>query len=111
MEQLAEQAERASIRYKQVEFMADRLDQEFDGTINSITEFGFYVELDDNGCEGLVPLRDLEDDYYEFDERNICLVGRRQHHRYNLGQRVRIRVERADLDRRQLTFTLVNYKI
>ena len=111
MEQLAEQAERASIRYKQVEFMADRLGQEFDGTINSITEFGFYVELDDNGCEGLVPLRDLEDDYYEFDERNICLVGRRQHHRYNLGQRVRIRVERADLDRRQLTFTLVNYKI
>ena len=110
MEQLAETAERASIKYKQVEFMADRLGQEFTGTINSITEFGFYVELDDNGCEGLVPLRYLEDDYYEFDERNIQLIGRRQHHRYTLGQRVRIRVDQANLDRRQLNFSLVSHK-
>ena len=110
MEQLAESAERASIKYKQVEFMADRLGGEFVGTITGITEFGFYVEIDENGCEGLVPLRYLEDDYYEFDERNIQLVGRRQHHRYTLGQQVRVRVERANLERRQLDFALVSHK-
>ena len=108
MEQLAETAERASVKYKQVEFMADRLGQEFEGMINGVTEFGLYVELDDNHCEGLVPLRDLVGDYYEFDERNFCLVGRHEHRRYGLGGRVRIRVERANLDRRQLLFTLVD---
>lgn len=107
MEQLAATAERASIKYKQVEFMADRIGQEFDGIVSGVTEFGLYVEITENSCEGMVPLRLLLDDYYEFDERNFCLVGRRYRKRYSLGDKVRIRVERANLERRQLDFALV----
>lgn len=107
MEQVAATAERASIKYKQVEFMADRLGQEFEGKISGVNEFGIYVQLDDNACEGMVPLHDLQDDYYEFDEQNYSLVGRRYHHRYSLGDRVKIRVAQANLDRRQLDFELV----
>lgn len=107
MEQLAATAERASIKYKQVEFMGDRVGQEFDGTVSGVTEFGLYVEVDENKCEGMVPLRMLLDDYYEFDERNFCLVGRRFHKHYGLGDKVRIRVERANLERRQLDFSLI----
>lgn len=78
MEQLAASAERASIKYKQVEFMSDKLGQVFEGTVSGVTEFGLYVEINENKCEGMVPLRDLDDDYYEFDERNYCLweIGR-----------------------------------
>ncbi|MGN1354479.1 MAG: ribonuclease R [Alloprevotella sp.] len=108
MEQLAATAERASIKYKQVEFMADRLGQEFDGTISGVTEFGLYVEVDENKCEGMIPMRTLLDDYYEFDERNYCLIGRRTHRRYNLGDKVKIRVERANLERRQLDFSIIS---
>lgn len=107
MEQLAATAERASIKYKQVEFMGYRMGQEFDGSVSGVTEFGLYVEVTENACEGMIPLRDLQDDYYEFDERNYCLVGRRYHKRYALGDKVRIRVERANLERRQLDFALV----
>lgn len=107
MEQLAETAERASIKYKQIEFMGDRLGEEFDGVIDGVTEFGLYVEITENGCEGMIPLRCLEDDYYEFDEKNFCLIGRRFRKRYALGDKVRICVERANLDRRQLDFSLV----
>lgn len=107
MEQLADSAERASIKYKQVEFMADRLGQEFDGTVSGVTEFGIYVEVDDNKCEGMVPLRDLVDDYYEFDEKNYRLVGRRRHRTYSIGDKVRIKVARANLDRRLLDFALI----
>ncbi len=107
MEQLASTAERASIKYKQVEFMADRLGQEFDGKVSGVTEFGLYVEVEDTMCEGMIPLRMLLDDYYEFDERNFCLTGRRNHKRYGLGDKVRIRVERANLERRQLDFALI----
>ena len=107
MEQTAALAERASIKYKQVEFMADRLGQEFDGIISGISEFGLYVELNETKCEGMVPLRDLDDDYYEFDERNYQLVGRRHHHRYTLGDPVRVEVARANLDKKQLDFALV----
>ncbi len=107
MEQLAANAERASIKYKQVEFMGERIGQEFDGMISGVTEFGIYVEVDDNKCEGMIPLRLLHGDYYEFDERNFCLVGRRTHRRYGLGDRVRICVERANLEKKQLDFSLV----
>lgn len=107
MEQLATTAERASIKYKQVEFMADRIGQEFDGRVSGVTEFGLYVEVDENKCEGMVPLRMLLDDYYEFDERNYCLVGRKFRRRYSLGDHVRIKVERANLERRQLDFVLI----
>ena len=107
MEQLAASAERASIKCKQLEFMSDRIGQEFDGTVSGGTEFGLYVEVNDSKCEGMVPLRMLLDDYYEFDERNFCLVGRRYHTRYALGDKVRIRVERANLEQRLLDFSLV----
>ena len=108
MEQLATQAERASIKYKQVEFMADRLGQEFDGTVSGVTEFGLYVEITENGCEGTITLSSLLDDYYEFDERNYCLIGRRFRRRYQLGDKVRIRVDRANLDRKQLDFVMAS---
>ena len=107
MEQLAATAERASIKYKQVEFMSSRLGMVFSGTISGVTEFGLYVEVDEHKCEGMVPLRTLLDDYYEFDERNYCLVGRRRHRRYSLGDHVNIRVERANLDKKQLDFSIV----
>ena len=107
MEQVAQQAERASIKYKQVEFMSERLGQTFQGTISGVTEFGLYVEVDENKCEGFVPLRDLVGDYYVFDEKNYCLRGRRSHHAYNLGDPVRVQVARADLFRKQLDFKLV----
>ncbi len=105
---LAAQAERASIKYKQVEFLSARLGQTFEGHISGITEFGLYVELNENGCEGLVPIRDLQDDYYEYDERNFCLVGRRTHRRYRLGEAVTIRVARANLERKQLDFQILD---
>ena len=107
MEQVAAAAERASIKYKQVEFMSARIGQEFEGKISGVTEFGIYVELDENNCEGMVPLRDLTGDYYEFDERNYCLVGRRTRRVYALGDKVRICVERANLERKILDFSLV----
>ena len=107
MEQLAANAERASIRYKQVEFMQDKLGEVYEGVISAVTEWGFYVELDENKCEGLVPVRDLADDYYDFDEKNFCLTGRKYHNTYTLGDIVRVQVARADLDRKQLDFALV----
>ena len=106
MEQTAAQAERASIKYKQVEFMADKIGNSYDGIISGITEFGLYVELNDSKCEGMVPLRDLDDDYYDFDERNYQLLGRRRHHRYTLGDPIRVVVARANLDKKQLDFAL-----
>ena len=96
MEQLAAQAERASIKYKQVEFMGERLGKVYQGTISGVTEWGLYVEIDENKCEGLVPIRDLEDDYYEFDEKNYCLIGRRQKKTLSVGRPS----NRADSSRR-----------
>ena len=107
MEQLAANAERASIRYKQVEFMQDKLGEVYEGVISAVTEWGLYVELDENKCEGLVPVRDLADDYYDFDEKNFCLTGRKYHNKYTLGDIVRVQVARADLDKKQLDFALV----
>lgn len=107
MEQLAVSAERASIKYKQVEFMSDKLGQVFEGTVSGVTEFGLYVEINENKCEGMVPLRDLDDDYYEFDERNYCLWGRKYHHRYSLGDTVQVKVAKANLEKKQLDYALV----
>ena len=76
--------------------------------MSGVTEFGLYVEIAENGCEGMIPLRSLLDDYYEFDERNYCLVGRRYRRRYMLGDKVRIRVERANLERKQRDFALAD---
>ncbi len=108
MEQLAANAERASIKYKQVEYMNDHLGEEYDGVISGVTEWGLYVEINDNKCEGLVPVRDLADDFYDLDEKNYCLVGRRNNHRYRLGDNIRVKVARANLDRKQLDFAIVD---
>ena len=107
MEQLAASAERASIKYKQVEYMADRMGITYDAIISGVTEWGIYAEIIENKCEGLVPMRDLDDDYYEFDERNYCLVGRRTHKRYALGDTVKVQVARCNLEKKQLDFALV----
>ena len=106
MEQTAQNAERDSIKYKMVEFMGDKLGEEFDAHISGIQSYGIYCEIDENHCEGLVPMHDLDDDYYDFDEKNYCLVGRRHHHKYQLGDAIRIKVARANIEKRQLDFTL-----
>ena len=107
MEQLAMNAERESIKMKMVEFMADKIGLEYDAHISGIQSYGIYCEIDENHCEGMVPMHDLDDDYYEFDERNYCLVGRRRHHKFQLGDAVRIKVAGANVEKRQLDFTLV----
>lgn len=104
MEQLAANAERASIKYKQVEFMSAHLGEVFDGVISGVTEWGIYVELVENKCEGMIPIRDLDDDYYAFDEKNYCLVGRRYHRKYQLGDEITVRIAKANLDKKQLDF-------
>ncbi len=106
MEQTAASAERASIKYKQVEFMADRLGMVYDGVISGVTEWGLYVEINENKCEGMIPIRDLDDDYYEFDEKNYCLRGRRNHRIYSLGDDITIKVARANIEKKQLDFAL-----
>ena len=108
MEQTAQQAERDSIKYKMVEFMGDKVGQEFDAHISGIQSYGLYCEIDENHCEGLVGMHDIDGDYYEFDERRYCLVGRRTHRKYLLGDPIRIRVASADLERRQLNFVLAD---
>ena len=106
MEQLAATAERASIKYKQVEYLQDHLGESYTGIISGVTEWGFFVELDDNKCEGLVPVRSLADDYYDFDDKNYCLIGRRSGIRFTLGDKVTVSIARADLDKKQLDFAL-----
>ena len=105
MEQVASNAERDSIKYKQVEFMSDKIGKVYDGVISGITEWGLYVEINENKCEGMIPMRELDDDFYELDEKNYRLVGRRSKREYRLGQPVSIQVARANLDRKQLDFT------
>ena len=106
MELVAQNAERDSIKYKMVEFMADKVGETYDAHISGIMSYGIYAEIDENHCEGMIPMRDLGDDYYDFDERNFCLVGRRHHHKYQLGDAIRIQVARADLEKKQLDFTV-----
>lgn len=108
MEQTAASAERASIKYKQVEFMSERIGNVYDGVISGVTEWGLYVEVNENKCEGMVSMRDLGNDYYEFDEKNYCLIGRRHHRKFSLGDPVKIKVARANLEKKQLDFILAD---
>ena len=110
MEQIAQNAERDSIKYKMVEFMSDKIGETYDAHISGITSYGIYAEIDENHCEGMVPMRDLDDDYYDFDERNFCLVGRRRHHKYQLGDKIRIKVASANVEKKQLDFVLAASK-
>ena len=107
MELLASSAERASIKYKQVEFLSDKIGEEFDATISGVTEFGIYAEINENKCEGLIGVRFLGDEVFDFDDRNFCLVGRKTHRRFSLGDPVRIKVVKANLYKKQLDFDLV----
>ena len=107
MEIRATEAERASIKYKMVEFMEDKVGREFDGSISGVTDWGIYVELTENKIEGMVALRDMTDDYYAFDAENYAVVGHTTGRRFTLGDEVRIRVKRADLSRKQLDFEMV----
>lgn len=106
MEQIAANAERASIKYKQVEFMSDKIGRVYDGVISGVTEWGLYVELNENKCEGLVPIRDLDDDFYAFDEENYALVGRRRKRTYRLGDPLTVKIAQANLERKQLDFVI-----
>ena len=108
MEQIAANAERDSIKYKQVEFMSDKLGKTYDGVISGVTEWGIYIEINENKCEGMIPIRELDDDFYELDEKNYRLVGRRTRREYRLGQPVTIEVAKANLERRQLDFVFAN---
>ena len=107
-ELIAQNAERDSIKYKMVEFMGEFVGEEFDAHISGIQSYGIYCEIDENHCEGMVQMRDLDDDYYDFDEKNYCLVGRRHHHKYQLGDPIRIKVARANVEKRQLDFVLAD---
>ena len=107
MEQLAIDAERASIKYKQVEFMQDKVGKDFDGIISGVTEFGIFVEIIENKCEGLVATRDMLDDFYEYDEDNYCLTGKRTGKIYQLGDPVKVKVLRANLAKKQLDYSLI----
>lgn len=104
MEQLAENAERDSIKYKQVEFMSDKVGKVYDGVISGVTDWGLYVEINENKCEGMIPIRELDDDFYELDEKNYRLIGRHTKREYRLGQQISIIVARANLERKQLDF-------
>ena len=108
MEQTAANAERDSIKYKMVEFMSDKIGNVYEAHISGIQSYGIYCEIDENHCEGLVPMHDLDDDYYDFDERNYCLVGRRRHRKYQLGDPITIKVARANIEKRQLDFALAD---
>ena len=106
MERLATEAERASIKYKQVEFMSDKTGREFEGIISGVTEWGLYVEIIENQCEGMINVRELDDDYYEYDEENYCLKGRSGGKVYTLGDKITIEVVKADLQKKQLDYRL-----
>lgn len=106
MEQVAEQAERASIRYKQVEYMSERMGIPFQAHISGVTEWGIYAEIDQNKCEGLISIHDLDGDYYEFDQKNFCLIGQRTHKRYSLGDPIVIEVKNCNLEKKQMDFII-----
>lgn len=108
MEIKASEAERASIKYKQVEFLQDRVGEVFDGLISGVTEWGLYVEIIENKCEGMIRLRDLDDDFYEFDDTNYCVIGSRTKKKYTLGDAVKIQVVRCDLLRKQIDLRMIS---
>ncbi|WP_461787884.1 ribonuclease R [Pedobacter sp.] len=107
MEKRAADAERASVKYKQAEYLEDNIGEVYDGVISGVTEWGMYVEIEENKCEGMIRLRDISDDFYVLDEKNYCIVGQRKKRTYQLGDEVKIRVKKVDLSKRQIDFTLM----
>lgn len=108
MERRAVEAERASIKYKQVEFMQDKLGMEFDGVVSGLTDWGIYVEIVENKCEGMISIKSIADDFYEFNEEEYMIVGRHSGKKFEIGDEVRIEVLTANLSRRQLDYKLVD---
>ncbi|WP_257668008.1 ribonuclease R [Parapedobacter tibetensis] len=108
MEKKAADAERASVKYKQAEFLQDQVGETYLGIISGVTEWGMYVEIEENKCEGMVRLRDITDDFYALDEKNYAIIGQRKKKRYQLGDEVSIKVKKVDLAKRQIDFTLVS---
>ena len=107
MEKKASDAERASIKYKQAEFLKDQVGSVYSGVISGVTEWGMYVEIIENKCEGMIRLRDISDDFYTLDEKNYAIIGQRKKKVYQLGDEVRIRVKSVDLTKKQIDFSLV----
>ncbi len=107
MERKAIDAERASIKYKQVEFLKDKIGQQFEGIISGVADWGIYVEISENKCEGLIPIRELDDDFYELDEENYCITGRHTRKCYQLGDPITIEIARVDLPRKQVDLLLI----
>ncbi len=107
MEYLATKAERDSIKYMQIKFMQDHQDQEFLGVISGVTDWGIYVEIEENKCEGMVRTRDIKDDYYKFDQDEYALIGETTKNMYQLGEEVVVKVKNADLVRKHLDFQLI----
>ncbi|SKB38113.1 ribonuclease R [Daejeonella lutea] len=108
MEKKAADAERASVKYKQAEYLEGNIGEEFKGIISGLTEWGMYVEIIENKCEGMVRLRDLNDDFYVLDEKNYCIIGQRRKKKFQLGDEVTIMVKKVDLSKRQIDFSLVH---
>ena len=106
-EELASKAERSSIKYMQVKYMQDHKDEVFDGVITGVTEWGIYVEITNNKCEGMVRIRDIKSDYYIFDEDQYAIVGQSTKHMYQLGDDVKVQVKKTDLERKHLDFNLI----
>ncbi|MEE1943952.1 ribonuclease R [Pedobacter sp. KR3-3] len=107
MEKRAADAERASVKYKQAEYLEENVGKTYMGIISGVTEWGMYVEIIENKCEGMVRLRDISDDFYVLDEKNYCIVGQRKKKKYQLGDEVQIKVKKVDLSKRQIDFSLV----
>lgn len=108
MEKRAADAERASVKYKQAEYLLEQIGTEYIGIISGVTEWGMYVEIEENKCEGMIRLRDLTDDFYALDEKNYAIIGQRKKKKYQLGDEIRIKVKKVDLAKRQIDFTLVS---
>jgi ribonuclease R/exosome complex exonuclease DIS3/RRP44 len=107
MEIFSVNAERDSIKFMQVKFMQDHQDQEFLGVISGVTDFGVFIEIVENKCEGMVRLSDIQEDHFEFDAKNFTITGRKTNKSYQLGDEVYVKVKNADLSKRQLDFTLI----
>jgi ribonuclease R/exosome complex exonuclease DIS3/RRP44 len=106
-EELASKAERSSIKYMQIKYMQDHNDAIFDGVITGVTEWGIYVEISSNKCEGMVRIRDIKSDYYTFDEKQYAIIGQSSKNMYQLGDNVKVKVKKADLERKHLDFSLI----
>jgi ribonuclease R len=108
MERKATDAERMSVKYKQAEFMLDKVGQEFDALVSGVSKWGIFAEIVGNKCEGMIRLRDLDDDFYYLDEENFQVIGQRSGQRYKLGDPVKIRVKRIDVAKKQMDFGIVS---